>query len=99
MKPVARQLDLTSHAGIITTGCPTVLVKGVPVARVTDMTTCPMAPPAAPPPPHVGGMIVTGSPKVFACGLPVARLYDRSVCVAPDLPFLLPVPTGVYIHD
>jgi uncharacterized Zn-binding protein involved in type VI secretion len=47
------------------------------------MVVCPMASPATPPVPHVGGPIVTGAPTVLVCGLPAARISDQNICVGP----------------
>lgn len=57
-KPAARMGDMTVHGGAIVVGEPTVLIGGLPAARVGDMHTCPMVNPGAPPPPHVGGPIM-----------------------------------------
>jgi len=54
--------------GPITMGCPTVLIGGMPAARVGDMATC-VGPPDA---------IVMGSPTVLIGGMPAARLGDMT---------------------
>lgn len=57
---------------------------GQPVARLTDMQTCPMQTPGVPPIPHVGGPIVgPGCPTVLMGGLPASILGDSAVCVGP----------------
>jgi uncharacterized Zn-binding protein involved in type VI secretion len=57
---------------------------GKPAARVSDMHTCPMATPAVPPVPHVGGPILPpGCPTVLIGGLPAARVGDMATCVGP----------------
>jgi uncharacterized Zn-binding protein involved in type VI secretion len=81
MKPAARIGDM--HAcpmvtpgappvphvgGPVTTGCPTVLIGGMPAARVSDLTTC-----AGPPDP-----IILGSITVFIGGMPAARIGDMT---------------------
>ncbi len=80
--PAARLTDTTAHGGIIVApGCPTVLIGGLPAARVTDMHTCPMVTGIVP---HVGGPILPpGSPTVLIGGLPAARVTDMCVCVGP----------------
>jgi uncharacterized Zn-binding protein involved in type VI secretion len=85
MPPAARMGDSTAHGGSIVAGCPTVLIGGVPAARITDMHTCPMQTPAFPSPiPHVGGPILPpGSPTVLIGGLPAARLGDMATCTGP----------------
>ena len=40
--PAARLTDLCAHGGAITgPGCPTVIIGGLPAARVSDMVACP----------------------------------------------------------
>jgi uncharacterized Zn-binding protein involved in type VI secretion len=53
-------------AGPIITGCVTVLIGGMPAARVTDQLTC-VGPP---------DMIVMGSPTVITGGMLQARIGD-----------------------
>ena len=77
-KPAARLTDLHTcpldsgapHVGgpIVAPGAPTVLINGLPAARVTDMATC-VGPP---------DMIVQGSATVFIGGLPAARMGDMT---------------------
>jgi uncharacterized Zn-binding protein involved in type VI secretion len=51
-KPAARVTDLVSNAGMITgPGAPTVLINGLPAARLGDMHTTPMVIPGTPPGP------------------------------------------------
>jgi uncharacterized Zn-binding protein involved in type VI secretion len=56
------------HVGgpILPPGCPTVLIGGMPAARVGDMATC-VGPPDA---------IIMGSTKVMIGGMPAARMGD-----------------------
>jgi uncharacterized Zn-binding protein involved in type VI secretion len=58
------------HVGgpILPPGCPTVLIGGIPAARMGDMCTC------------VGpsDKIVTGSATVLICGKPAARMGDAT---------------------
>lgn len=58
------------HVGgaILPPGCPTVLIGGVPAARVGDMATC-VGPPDA---------IAMGSMTVLIGGMPAARLGDMT---------------------
>ena len=79
--PAARVGDATAHGGTITVGFPTVLIEGMPAARVGDMHVCPMLNPGGVP--HVGGPITTGSPTVFIGFMPAARLGDWVTCVGP----------------
>lgn len=79
MQPAARLTDLHTcpmvtgvvpHVGgpITAPGAPTVLIGGLPAARVSDLCTC-VGPPDS---------IVKGSAKVFIKGLPAARLGDTT---------------------
>ena len=56
------------HVGgpIVSPGAPTVLIGGLPAARMSDMAVC-VGPPDT---------IVKGSPTVLIGGLPAARLGD-----------------------
>jgi uncharacterized Zn-binding protein involved in type VI secretion len=82
-KPAARIGDMCMHGGTVVVGCPTVLIGGMPAARLGDMHVCPMATPAPVPVPHVGGPISLGSPMVLIGGMPAARMGDMAVCVGP----------------
>ncbi|MFN3150711.1 PAAR domain-containing protein [Bremerella sp.] len=76
MPPAARISDLHTcpmstgpvpHVGgPVMMGCPTVLIGGMPAARVGDMVTC-VGPPDT---------IAMGSPTVFIGGMPAARMGD-----------------------
>jgi uncharacterized Zn-binding protein involved in type VI secretion len=81
-KPAARLTDMTAHGGLITApGCPTVLIGGLPAARVTDLHTCPMVTGVVP---HVGGpILLPGGITVLIGGLPAARMGDMATCVGP----------------
>lgn len=79
MPPAARVTDMHTcplvtgvvpHVGgpIIPPCCPTVIVGGMPQARVTDIATC-VGPP---------DMIAMGSTTVFVGGLPAARMGDMT---------------------
>ena len=90
-KPAARQGDMTAHGGSIVVGFPTVLIGGMPAARVGDMHTCPMQTPAPVPVPHVGGPILPpGVPTVLIGGLPAACVGDMATCVGPPDSILPP---------
>ncbi len=79
--PAARIGDITMHGGTIVVGMPTVLIGGMPAARITDMHVCPMVTVIVP---HVGGPIIPPtSMTVLIGGLPAARITDRCVCVGP----------------
>jgi uncharacterized Zn-binding protein involved in type VI secretion len=82
-KPAARRGDMTAHGGCVVVGCPTVLIGGMPAARLMDMHVCPMATPGTPPIPHVGGPIILGSAGVLIGGMPAARMGDMATCVGP----------------
>lgn len=77
MPPAARLTDMhvcpavtgvVPHVGgpIVSPGCPTVLIGGLPAARVTDLATC-VGPP---------DVIVMGSTSVLIGGLMAARIGD-----------------------
>ncbi len=80
MPPAARVTDMHTcpmvtpgvppvpHVGgpILPTGCPTVIICGLPAARVTDKALC-VGPP---------DVIVLGSFKTFFSGMPAARMGD-----------------------
>lgn len=79
MPPAARITDMHTcpmfdgpkpHVGgpILPPGAPTVLIGGLPAARLGDMATC-VGPPDA---------IVRGSMKVMIAGKPAARLGDQT---------------------
>jgi len=92
-KPAARLGDSTAHGGVITVGCPTVLIGGAPAARVGDMHVCPMLNPGTPPPPHVGGPISLGSAGVMIGGMPAARMGDMATCSGPPDSIVMGCPT------
>jgi uncharacterized Zn-binding protein involved in type VI secretion len=71
-----------AHGGkIVGPGASQVLIEGQPAARVTDWVSCPLAPPAAPPPPHTGGNIIPpGAAMVLIEGQPAARVGDVAIC-------------------
>ena len=79
MPPAARINDvhvcpmvtgIVPHVGgpILPPGCPTVIIGGLPAARVGDMAVC-----AGPP-----GVIAMGSATVLIGGQPAARLGDMT---------------------
>jgi uncharacterized Zn-binding protein involved in type VI secretion len=81
MPPAARLLDMHTcpmqtpavppipHVGgPISVGCPTVLIGGMPAARVGDMCVCVGMPDS----------IVKGSTSVFIGGMPAARMGDST---------------------
>ena len=79
-KPAARITDMhvcpmvtgvVPHVGgpILPPGCPTVLIGGMPAARVGDMATC-VGPPDS--------IIPPGSPTVLIGGMPAARMGDMT---------------------
>jgi len=61
---------LVPHVGgpILPPGCPTVLIGGMPAARVGDLATC-TGPPDS---------IVKGSSSVMIGGMPAARMGDTT---------------------
>ena len=91
----ARIGDMTAHGGSITLGMPTVLIGGMPAARIGDLHVCPMVTPAGPAPiPHVGGPISgPGSPTVLIGGMPAAKMGDMLVCTGPPDSIVMGCPT------
>lgn len=90
----ARLGDPTAHGGIITVGEPTVLIGGMPAARIGDMHVCPLLnPPPVPPVPHVGCPIVLGSATVLVGKRPQARVGDMVTCVGPPDSIVMGCPT------
>ncbi|HET6630705.1 MAG TPA: PAAR domain-containing protein [Woeseiaceae bacterium] len=76
-QPAARVTDPMSLAGtIVGPGATTVLIDGMPAARVTDQTTSALVVP--PGRPCVGGPIISGSATVLIEGLPAARTGDQA---------------------
>ena len=92
-KPAARIGDMTAHGGALVAGFPTVLIGGMPAARLGDMHVCPMMTPAVPPIPHVGGPVALGSTGVLIGGMPAARMGDMLVCVGPPDSIVMGCPT------
>lgn len=96
MPPAARLGDSTEHGGVIVAGLPTVLIGGMPAARITDMHTCPMVTPGVPPVPHAGGPIIgPGMPTVLIGGLPAAVMGDKVTCVGPPDSIVMGCPTVI----
>jgi uncharacterized Zn-binding protein involved in type VI secretion len=80
MPAAARILDPTNHPGLISgPGAPTVLINGLPAARLGDMHACALPPLAGPHPPNP---IVRGSASVLIGGQPAARQGDLTGCGA-----------------
>jgi uncharacterized Zn-binding protein involved in type VI secretion len=80
MPPAARATDLTAHGGIVTGGDPTVLIGGLPAARLVDPHVCPLATEAGTP--HVGGVITRASTSVLIGGQWAARMLDSCDCLS-----------------
>ena len=94
--PAARVADMGAHGAVLMPpGCPTVLIGGLPAARMTDMHTCPLT---TGPAPHVGGPIIKGSATVFIGGLMAARVMDPATCTGPPDMIIKGFPT-VLIGD
>jgi len=90
--PAARIADPTAHGGIISLGLPTVLIGGMPAARLGDLHVCPMVTGIVP---HVGGPIALGSFTVLIGMMPAARLADMAVCVGPPDMVAMGCPTVI----
>ena len=76
---------LVPHVGgpILPPAAPTVLIGGLPAARIGDMNVCAGGP----------GTVATGSPAVLISGMPAARITDLAghggVIVGPGCPTVL----------
>jgi uncharacterized Zn-binding protein involved in type VI secretion len=89
-QPAARIGDMTAHGGVIAMGQPTVLIGGMPAARLADMHACPMCNGLQP---HVGGPITMGSSGVLIGGMPAARQGDMATCAGPPDVIAMGCPT------
>jgi len=76
-KPAAKMLDMAGHGGMIMMGEFTVLINGMPAARVGDPLMCPGF---NGPIPHIMGNIVMGSTTVQIGGGFAARMGDQTGC-------------------
>lgn len=93
MPPAARLTDTTVHGGMIMMGAPTVLIGGLPAARLGDMHICPQVTVLVP---HVGGPILPPcAPLVLIAGLPAARIGDPALCVGPPDMIAMGEPTVI----
>lgn len=84
-KPAARVTDLISNMGRISgPGAKTVLINGLPAARVGDMHVTPMVIPGTPPLPLVGGPLVgPGNNTVYIEKRPISVCGDTAVTIGP----------------
>ena len=82
MPPAARATDVTAHGGIVTGGDPTVLIGGLPAARLVDPHMC-LATEAGTP--HVGGVITRASTSVLIGGQWAARMLDSCDCLSAGI--------------
>jgi uncharacterized Zn-binding protein involved in type VI secretion len=74
--PAARLSDPTNFGGTIVNGAATVLINGLPAARVNDMIVTPRF---VFPINCVGGPIIGGATTVLIAGMPAARVGDIAV--------------------
>src|SRR5215470_11838049 len=88
--PAARITDPTAHGGMVTMGLPTVLIGGLPAARIGDIHACPMVTVLVP---HVGGPFILGSFTVIVGGVPQSRVMDTLICVGPPDMLAMGAPT------
>lgn len=86
-QPAIRLGDPGTHGGATATGAATVLIGGIPAARVGD------AHPEPPFPAHGPQVIATGASTVLIEGMPAARAADLVSCGAA----LVPTQTTVLI--
>jgi len=90
MPPAANIGSLTEHGGVVTVGCPTVLIGGTPASRIGDLHVCPMVTGIVP---HVGGPFILGSFTVLVGGMPQSKVGDTLVCVGPPDTLVMGAPT------
>lgn len=98
MPLAARVGDMTSHGTPLAPGpgSTNVLIGGMPAWRATsDFHTCPLATPAVPPVPHVGGVVAVGSMTVLINNLPAARQGDVIVESGPPNSIVMGCPTVI----
>lgn len=97
--PLAARLgDITSHGTPLGPGpgSPNVLIGGAPAWRAaSDFHACPLATPAVPPIPHVGGVVAMGSATVLINSLPAARQGDIIVETGPPNTIAMGCPTVI----
>lgn len=74
-RPVIKLGDVTDHGGVVVTASPASDTGGIPIARIGDLTVCPI-------PGHGSPPIVTGDPTCIVDGSPVARHGDKTACGA-----------------
>jgi len=75
MRGVIRLGDSTSHGGRVVSATESMLVDGVPVARLGDACTCPIKG-------HGNCTIVEGDPGFLVGGVPVALEGCKTSCGA-----------------
>lgn len=98
MALAARVGDMTSHGTPLAPGpgSANVLIGGMPAWRATsDFHTCPLATPAVPPVPHVGGVVAVGSMTVLINNLPAVRQGDIITESGPPNSIVIGCPTVV----
>ena len=72
------------------------LIGGMPAWRAgADFHTCPLATPAVPPIPHVGGTVAMGSTSVLINNMPAARQGDTIVENGPPNTIAAGCPTVI----
>ena len=98
MPPAARVTDNTAHGGMIVAGDFSVLIGGMPAARLGDPHLCPFS---DGPKPHIGGVIIMGSATVRIGNAPAARMGDLCGCTNAGMmgkgvpPVIGPTPPGL----
>lgn len=72
-RPVVRLGDKTTHGGAVISASPIHTVRGIGIARVGDMVTCPQ-------PGHGSNPIIEGSPTFSIGGRKVALHGHKAAC-------------------
>jgi len=70
---IVRLTDTSTHGGAVITAAAKWLCVGKPIARLTDLFSCPL---------HGVNPIVEGSGKYLCESLPIARHGDHTACGA-----------------
>ena len=97
--PAARTGDPTAHGTPLGPGpgSVNVMIGGKPAWRVgLDFHQCPLATPAVPPVPHVGGPVSMGSTTVSINNAPAARMGDQITENGPPNAITMGCPTVLF---
>lgn len=77
LMPVAREADLTSHGGVLSSTATRTKINGRGPVRTLDMHTCPMCDGSTP---HVGGPVREGNATIQVEGQFLSRMGHAAIC-------------------